>query len=64
MTDDLDNSAPFNDDQGTRVAKDKPSTGAGGEALDNATGGKPSKGNHEHQSGYGGKAGTPKKAND
>lgn len=61
MGDKLDNSAPFNDDQGTRIAKDP--TGAGAEATEGTKGG-PSNGNHEHLSGYGGKGGTPKKPND
>ena len=34
MTDKLDNSAPFNDDQGTRVAREEKSTGAGAEAAE------------------------------
>jgi hypothetical protein len=64
MADKLDNSAPFNDDQGTRRAKDaqKP-TGAGAEATE-ATDGTPNTSSHEHVSGYGGKGGTPKTPND
>lgn len=61
MTDKLDNSAPFDDDQGTRTAKEP--TGAGAEATE-GTKGEPSKGNHEHHSAYGGKGGEPKKPND
>ena len=64
MTDDLDNSAPFDDGQGTRIAREQPPTGAGSEATDGATGGKPSRGNHEHESGYGGKKGQPKVPSD
>ena len=59
MADKLDNSAPFDDDQGTRIAKEP--TGAGAEATA-GTQGEPSKGN-QHQSGYGGKGGEPKKPN-
>jgi hypothetical protein len=61
MADKLDNSAPFNDDQGTRRAE-KP-TGAGAEATE-GTDGKPQTSSHEHVSGYGGKGGTPKTPND
>jgi hypothetical protein len=95
MADKLDNSAPFNDDQGTRVARQP--TGAGAEAAegihgdpkhrdsrrdpkdktslsdsdseaapdDERSGSEPLASNsHEHQSGYGGKGGAPKKSND
>ena len=61
MTDKLDNSAPFDDDQGTRIAR-KP-TGAGAEATKGSQG-ESSKGNQDHESGYGGKGGKPKKPSD
>ena len=57
MADRLDNSAPFDDNQGTRIAKEK--TGAGAEPTQ-GTGGEPAGESHEHLSGYGGHAGTPK----
>ena len=54
MSDDLDNS-------GTRISK-KP-TGAGAEATE-STDGKPKGRSQDHESGYGGKAGQPKKPSD
>jgi hypothetical protein len=57
MPDPLDNSAPFNDKQGTRIAK-QPS-GAGAEATE-STQGEPAADKSEHVSGYGGHGGTPK----
>jgi hypothetical protein len=93
MTDTLDNSAPFNDDQGTRIARDgDKSTGAGAEAAegihgapqqresrrdpsdktsledrsadDARDGSEPiASESHEHESGYGGRAGQPKRPN-
>jgi len=57
MADKLDNSAPFDDDQGTRIAKEP--TGAGAEATE-GTDGEPSRG-QQHVSTYGGKGGKPKK---
>jgi hypothetical protein len=62
MTDKLDNSAPFDDDQGTRVSDDN-STGAGAEAS-RGTQGEPRSRGHEHVSGYGGEAGEPKLPNE
>lgn len=59
MADRLDDSAPFNDDQGTRVSEP---TGAGAEATE-STDGEPGGPSHEHRSGYGGKAGEPKEPN-
>ena len=61
MADRLDNSAPFDDDQGTRVSSDEP-TGAGAEAT-SSTDGKPKHSSHTHESGYGGRAGEPKESN-
>jgi hypothetical protein len=61
MADKLDDSAPFNDDQGTRIQR-QPS-GAGAEATEGMQG-EPKGKSHEHQSGYGGKAGEPKQSND
>jgi hypothetical protein len=61
MTDDLDNSAPFNDEQGTRVSKD--STGAGAEATQHVNG-QPKERTEEHESAYGGRGGEPKESND
>lgn len=61
MADKLDNSAPFNDDQGTRISDD--ATGAGAEAM-RGTNGEPESSSHEHLSGYGGKAGQPKLPNE
>jgi hypothetical protein len=61
MRDKLDDSAPFNDDQGTRISGTP--TGAGAEATE-GTDGKPTGSSHEHHSAYGGKGGTPKKPND
>jgi hypothetical protein len=61
MTDRLDDSAPFNDDQGTRIS-DAP-TGAGAEAAE-GTQGEPKGRSHEHRSGYGGDGGEPKEPND
>lgn len=60
MTDDLDNSAPFNDEQGTKVTKD--STGAGAEATQHVEG-QPKERDTEHESGYGGRGGEPKQSN-
>lgn len=60
MVDQLDDSAPFDDDQGTRISTP---TGAGAEATE-GTEGKPKGSSHEHQSGYGGKGGVPNKPND
>ena len=60
MPDPLDNSAPFDDDQGTRVSS-KP-TGAGAEATSGMDG-EPEGSSHTHESGYGGKAGEPKESN-
>lgn len=60
MSDPLDNSAPFDDDKGTRISKP---TGAGAEATE-GTRGEPDSGSHEHRSGYGGEGGKPKKPND
>ena len=59
MADKLDDSAPFNDDQGTRVSEP---TGAGAEASE-GTDGEPRGRSHEHRSGYGGEAGKPKEPN-
>jgi len=59
MADKLDDSAPFNDDQGTRVSEP---TGAGAEATE-GTDGEPLGRSHEHRSGYGGDGGQPKEAN-
>ncbi|HJQ20611.1 MAG TPA: hypothetical protein VJ867_09705 [Gemmatimonadaceae bacterium] len=61
MADDLDNSAPFNDDQGKKLSKD--STGVGSEATQH-TDGQPRDRTTEHESGYGGRGGEPKKAQD
>jgi hypothetical protein len=60
MADKLDDAAPFNDDQGTRISTP---TGAGAEATE-GTDGEPEGRSHEHQSGYGGKGGKPKKPNE
>ena len=93
MADKLDNSAPYNDGQGTRMAKEP--TGAGAEAaegihgkpeerdgrrdpsdrtsLENRDGGREAErsgseplesNSQDHQSGYGGRAGSPKQSND
>jgi hypothetical protein len=68
MPDPLDNSAPFDDDQGTRISN-KPApdvsepTGAGAEATE-GTQGEPKGRSHEHRSGYGGKGGEPVESND
>jgi len=59
MIDDLDDSAPFNDDQGTKVTKD--STGAGAEPTQHVEG--QPKRQTEHESGYGGRGGEPKESN-
>jgi hypothetical protein len=61
MTDKLDDSAPFNDDQGTRISREP--TGAGAEATE-GTQGEPESSSHEHRSGYGGDGGEPKKPSD
>jgi hypothetical protein len=61
VADKLDDSAPFNDDQGTRISREP--TGAGAEATE-GTEGEPRGSSHEHQSGYGGKAGKPKTPNE
>jgi hypothetical protein len=60
MPDQLDNSAPFDDDQGTRSASEP--TGAGAEATSGMDG-EPKGSSHTHESGYGGKAGKPKESN-
>ena len=61
MADELDDTAAFNDDQGTRIAKEP--TGAGAEATE-GTQGEPRGRSHEHRSGYGGNGGEPKKPNE
>jgi hypothetical protein len=61
MADDLDDSAPFNDDQGTKLSKD--STGMGSEATQHVDG-QPKNRTTEHESGYGGRGGDAKEAND
>lgn len=61
MPDRLDNTAPFDDDQGTRASR-KP-TGAGAEATE-STQGEPKTSSQDHESGYGGKGGSPKKPSD
>ena len=61
MADKLDDSAPFDDDQGTRVSQ-KP-TGAGAEA-NAGTQGEPERRTHEHRSSYGGDMGEPKEPSD
>jgi hypothetical protein len=65
MPDQLDNAAPFDDDQGTRISNKPPTepTGAGAEATE-GTQGEPKGRSHEHRSGYGGKAGEPVESND
>ena len=60
MVDELDDSAPFNDEQGTRISEP---TGAGAEATE-GTQGEPKGRSHEHRSGYGGNGGEPKKPNE
>lgn len=60
MTDELDNSAPFNDDQGTRISEP---TGAGAEATE-GTQGEPKGRSHQHRSAYGGDGGEPKEPNE
>jgi hypothetical protein len=60
MPDRLDDSAPFNDEQGTRISPD--ATGAGAEAT-TGTHGEPGGNSQDHESGYGGKAGEPKESN-
>ena len=62
MADKLDNSAPFNDDQGTRRAQEP--TGAGAEASEGIRDEPLDSQSHEHLSGYGGKGGKPKTPND
>ena len=62
MADKLDNSAPFNDDQGTRTAKEP--IGAGAEATEGVREEPLDSHSHEHVSGYGGNAGTPKQSSD
>jgi hypothetical protein len=57
MPDPLDDSAPFDDQQGTRIANEP--TGAGAEATE-GTQGEPKSNSHEHRSGYGGEGGNPK----
>lgn len=57
----LDNSAPFNDDQGTRISREP--TGAGAEATE-GTQGEPKGSSHTHRSGYGGEGGEPKEPSD
>ena len=61
MTDDLDNSAPFDDDQGTRIPK-KP-TGAGAEPTRSTDEHRQDR-TPDHESGYGGKGGEPKESNE
>jgi hypothetical protein len=61
MTDRLDDSAPFNDDQGTRISETP--TGAGGEATEGSRD-EPERRTHEHRSGYGGDKGEPKEPYD
>jgi hypothetical protein len=62
MRDKLDDSAPFDDEQGTRTADEKP-TKAGAEAM-RGTDGKPLTSSQDHHSAYGGKGGEPKEPND
>lgn len=59
MADKLDDSAEFNDEQGTQVSEP---TGAGAEATRNMEG-EPRGRSHEHRSGYGGDGGEPKEPN-
>jgi len=61
MTDDLDNSAPFEDDQGTKISR-KP-TGAGAEPTTSTDEQKRDR-SPDHESGYGGRGGEPKESND
>lgn len=60
MADDLDDSAPFNDDQGTKLSEN--ATGMGSEATQH-TDGQPREHDREHESGYGGRGGEPKESN-
>ena len=69
MADRLDDSAPFDDDQGTRISQTP--TGAGTEANAGTQGekqgdkqGEPERRTHEHRSGYGGDKGEPKEPYD
>jgi hypothetical protein len=62
MADKLDNSAPFDDDQGTRIEQEP--TGAGAEASEGIRDKPEQAKSQDHWSGYGGKAGTPKQSND
>jgi hypothetical protein len=57
MADRLDDSAPFDDDQGTRISKTP--TGAGAEATEGSRAEQEGR-THEHRSGYGGDNGEPK----
>lgn len=57
MSDPLDDSTPFDDQQGTRVAKEP--TGAGAEATEGMQG-EPKSKSHEHRDGYGGEGGEPR----
>jgi len=61
MADKLDNSAPFDDDQGTRISGEP--TGAGTEPA-RGTDGEGKSGDHENESSYRGKAGQPKEPED
>ena len=61
MADRLDNSAPFDDNQGTRGSKQ--STGAGAEAAEGIDG-EPKTSSEDHEGAYGGKAGNPKEPSD
>jgi hypothetical protein len=51
----------YNDDQGTRIAREP--TGAGAEATEGMDG-KPESSSHTHRSAYGGDGGEPKEPND
>ena len=61
MPDPLDKSAPFNDDQGTRISGN--STGSGAEATE-ATNGEPKSNGQDPRSDYGGQEGEPKESSD
>lgn len=62
MADDLDNSAPFNDDQGTKLSED--SSAMGSEATQHVDGQPHHERDREHESGYGGRGGHPKQPSD
>lgn len=62
MRDKLDNAAPFNDGQGTRIEKGP--TGAGAEAAEGVREKPEQAQSQEHVSGYGGHGGAPKESND